>query len=54
MRSASARSMAAYCSGLRARLLGEGVKVFLQQRQRQRAVPLRLKPKRMTFLGLWQ
>jgi hypothetical protein len=25
----------------------------LQQRQRQRAVPLRLKPKRMTFLGPW-
>jgi hypothetical protein len=68
MRSASARSMAACFSGVRARLsrrdaplMGDGVKVFLQPRQRQRAVPvhlpvnpLRLVPNLMTSFLLPQ
>ena len=67
-RSLNARSMAACFSGVRARLLrreapqmGAGVKVFLQPRQRQRAVPvhlpvnpLRLVPNLMTSFLLPQ
>ena len=53
-RSESARSMAASFSEERARLLGTGVKVFLHERQRHRAVPLRLVPNLITSFLLPQ
>src|SRR5580765_622592 len=48
VRSASERRICCCFSGVRARLLGASVKVFLQALQRHLGVPERLVPKRMT------
>jgi len=50
MRSESARRMASSFSGVRARLLGFGVKVLPQPWQRHLAVPERLAPNPMSWL----